>query len=323
MKLSICTDVMGDLSFTDMLDRCVKLGVEGIEMTGGGWSRAPHFRADRLLADKGALKAALKEIEARGLEIAALNCSANPLDPGPMGERHRKEMEQTIRLAGEIGVKTIVTMSGLPAAAPGDTVPNWLVYTKSWPEEMPERDRYQWADCAIPYWRGLVELADEVGVEKYALENFSAMLVWNPETLFRLRDAVGPKVGMNLDPSHLMWMGADPIASARALGKAIHHCHGKDPPHRARPGGRERPFGAEGGHRRRQPHLELRRRGRRPRPAVVEGVFLRRPDDGLQRLGEPRDGRFHHVHRGRRPVLRRCAAGDDQPLTARDARGTP
>ena len=43
------------------------------------------------------------------------------------------------------------------------------------------------------------------------------MLVWNPETLFRLRDAVGPKIGMNLDPSHLMWMGADPIASARAL----------------------------------------------------------------------------------------------------------
>ena len=36
MKLSICTDVMGDMSFTDMLDKCVDLGVEGIEMTGGG-----------------------------------------------------------------------------------------------------------------------------------------------------------------------------------------------------------------------------------------------------------------------------------------------
>ena len=132
-------------------------------MTGGGWSKGPHFRADRLLADKGALKAALKEIEARGLEIAALNCSANPLDPGPMGERHRKEMEETIRLAGEIGVKTIVTMSGLPAAAPGDSVPNWLVYTKSWPDEMPERDRYQWEDCAFPFWEGMVKLADEVG----------------------------------------------------------------------------------------------------------------------------------------------------------------
>ena len=162
MKLSICTDVMGGLSFTDMLDKCVALGVEGVEMTGGGWSKGPHFRADELLADKGLLKTKLKEIEARGLEIAALNCSANPLDPGAMGERHRKEMEQTIRLAGEIGVKKIVTMSGLPAAAPGDKVPNWLVYTKSWPDEMPERDRYQWEDCAFPLWRRLVKLADEV-----------------------------------------------------------------------------------------------------------------------------------------------------------------
>lgn len=228
MKLSICTDVMGDLAFTDMLDKCLALGVDGIEMTGGGWSRAPHFRAEDLLADRALLRRKLEEIRARGLEIAALNCSANPLDPGEMGERHRREMEATIRLAGEIGVKTVVTMSGLPEAAPGDSVPNWLVYTKSWPDEMDDRDRYQWEDRAFPLWHDLVQLAKQVGVERYALENFSAMLVWNPETLFRLRDEVGPTVGMNLDPSHLIWMGADPIASARALGSAIHHCHGKD-----------------------------------------------------------------------------------------------
>jgi sugar phosphate isomerase/epimerase len=34
--------------------------------------------------------------------------------------------------------------------------------------------------------------------------------------------------GINLDPSHLMVMGAEPIATARALGCAIHHIHGKD-----------------------------------------------------------------------------------------------
>jgi len=228
MNLSICTDVMGHCAFTDMLDKCVSLGVEGIEMTGGGWSPAPHFRADALLADKGLLRSKLKEIEARGLHIAALNCSGNPLDPGALGGKHRREIEETVTLAGEIGVKTIVTMSGLPEAAPGDTVPNWLVYTKSWPAEMPERDRYQWEDRAIPYWGGLVGHARSAGVEKIALENFSAMLVWNPETLFRLRNAVGPMVGMNLDPSHLFWKGACPIAVARALGDAIHHVHGKD-----------------------------------------------------------------------------------------------
>ena len=228
MKLSICTDVMGDLAFADMLDKCVDLGVEGIEMTGGGWSPAPHFRAADLLADRAELKRRLSEIEARGLQIAALNCSANPLDPGEMGARHRQEMEDTIRLAGEIGVTKIVAMSGLPEAAPGDTVPNWLVYTKSWPAEMPERDRYQSEDRAFPLWHDLVGLCGEAGVEKIALENFSAMLVWNPDTLFRLRDEVGPMVGMNLDPSHLFWKGACPIAVARALGPAIHHVHGKD-----------------------------------------------------------------------------------------------
>lgn len=228
MKLSICTDVMGDLPFDQMLDKCVELGVEGVEMTGGGWSPAPHFRAETLLADRAELSRRLGEIEARGLSIAALNCSANPLDPGEMGKRHLKEMQDTIRLAGEIGVKKIVTMSGLPEAAPGDMVPNWLTYTKSWPAEMPERDRYQWEDCAFPLWHDLVKLAGEAGVEKIALENFSAMLVWNPETLFRLRNEVGDMVGMNLDPSHLFWKGACPIAVARALGPAIHHVHGKD-----------------------------------------------------------------------------------------------
>ncbi|WP_234731420.1 sugar phosphate isomerase/epimerase family protein [Acidocella facilis] len=104
MKLSICTDVMGALSFTDMLDQCVELGVEGVEMTGGGWSPAPHFRADELLADKALLKQKLHEIKVRGLQIAALNCSGNPLDPGVLGSRHRREIDDTIRLAGEIGV---------------------------------------------------------------------------------------------------------------------------------------------------------------------------------------------------------------------------
>src|SRR5688572_18480421 len=47
---------------------------------------------------------------------------------------------------------------------------------------------------------------------------------------------------------------------------------------------------------------------------MVEGVFLRRPHGGLQRLGQPRDGRFHHVDRGRHSIVHRCPAGHYQPL---------
>ena len=73
-------------------------------------------------------------------------------------------------------------------------------------------------------------MAEDRGIRRIALENHAMQLVYNPETLLRLRRAVGPLVGMNLDPSHLFWMGGDPMEAARVLGEhgAIYHIHGKD-----------------------------------------------------------------------------------------------
>ena len=40
---------------------------------------------------------------------------------------------------------------------------------------------------------------------------------------------MGPEIGANLDPSHLIWQGMDPIKVIRALGgEAIFHVHAKD-----------------------------------------------------------------------------------------------
>ena len=228
MKLSFCTDSLGYLPYEQMLDKLCELGVSGVEMTVGGWSSAPHLRADELLKDAGKRRSFKEALESRGLEIAALNVSGNPLDPGALGMKHKSDTDKTIRLAELLGVKKIVMMSGLPPASPGDRIPNWITSTVSWPPSLKDCLDYQWNDVAIPYWHQLVSQAKACGIEKFALENFSSMLVWNPATLFRLREAVGPMVGLNLDPSHMMWMGADPIAAARALGDAIHHVHGKD-----------------------------------------------------------------------------------------------
>lgn len=228
MKLSFCTDSLGHLPFEQMLDKLLELGVYGVEMTTGGWSSAPHLPTEALLGSATQRQNLLKALETRGMSIAALNVSGNPLDPGELGQKHKRDTENALALAGELGVKKIVMMSGLPPASPHDTIPNWITYTVSWPPTLKNCLDYQWNEVAIPYWQGLVARAKQSGVEKFALENFSSMLVWNPETLFRLRNAVGDIVGLNLDPSHLLWMGADPIAAARALGPAIHHCHGKD-----------------------------------------------------------------------------------------------
>lgn len=228
MKLSYVTDSLGHLSFEEMLDFVAELGIEYVEMTTGGWSTAPHLNLDELLESDGKRFSFLKELEKRNIKLCALNCSGNPLDPGELGQEHKRVTEKTMELAKLLDVKKIIMMSGLPPACPEDKVPNWITYTVSWPPQLKEMLDYQWNEVAIPYWKELVKKAESCGIEKIALENFSSQLVYNPETLFRLRNAVGPMVGLNLDPSHLIWMGADPIIAARALGDAIHHVHGKD-----------------------------------------------------------------------------------------------
>ena len=53
-------------------------------------------------------------------------------------------------------------------------------------------------------------------------------MVYNPETFLRLRHAIGPVAGCNLDPSHLFWQGIDALEATRVLGEAIYHVHAKD-----------------------------------------------------------------------------------------------
>ncbi len=228
MKLAICTDVYANLSFTDMLDKVKSLGVDGIEMTAGGWGGCPHLNRTELLNNPEKIQAYKAEIAKRGLEISALNCSGNPLHPGEMGAAHTKSTYETVELAGQLGVKKIVMMSGCPAGAPGDMTPNWITSTISWPDYMAPALKYQWEEVTIPWWKKFAEHCTANGVEQVAIEEFPCMIVYNPETLWKLRNAVGPVVGINLDPSHLMIMGADPIAAARALKGAIYYVHGKD-----------------------------------------------------------------------------------------------
>ena len=226
MQLSLVTDSLGRLGFEEMLDKAVALGFEGLELCTGNWSQAPHVNLDELATSKAARTRYADSIRARGLSIAALNCSGNQLAPNQEGEAHRAVVDKTFELAGLLGVKKIVMMSGLPGGGRGERLPNWI--TTSWPARNVEILEWQWNEVALPYWREVVEMAAEHGVERVALENHGCQLVYNVPTLKRLRAAVGETVGMNLDPSHLFWMGGDAIAAARELGPALYHIHAKD-----------------------------------------------------------------------------------------------
>lgn len=224
MKIGFVSDSLGSLSFDEVLDNAARIGVDGVEVNTGGWSTAPHFDLERMKSSADARRAFLKAFETRGLDVISLNANGNPVHPTD-GKQGRC-LKDTIRLAGELGIKTVCTMSGLPAGASGDTMPNWVV--SSWPPETRKILDYQWNGVLIPFWTEIAELAQAAGVERIALELHGNQCVYNAPSLLRLREAVGPVIGANLDPSHLFWMGADPLVVAEQLGSAIYHVHAKD-----------------------------------------------------------------------------------------------
>jgi sugar phosphate isomerase/epimerase len=225
MKIGMITDSLGGLDFAELIRTAAELGIEMLEFSGGNWSAAPHLRLDALIESETARRDFLARIRDYGLAISALNCSGNPLHPGEHGRRHDEVTRKTIRLASLMGVERVVMMSGCPGG-PGDANANWVV--TAWPPEMQAILNYQWDEVLIPYWRDLAAYANGLGIKKLCLELHGHQNVYNVETFFRLREAVGDTVGVNFDPSHLLWMGADPLAAIRALGDAIFHVHAKD-----------------------------------------------------------------------------------------------
>ncbi len=226
MKTGLVTDILGYMPFEEMLDTCVELGIESLELGCGNWSKAPHVQIDELLESVIKREQFMDAINKRGLSIAALNCSGNQLNPSEEGALHKAGVEKTFQLAGLLGVETVVMMSGCPGGGPNDETPNWITHPIL-PQHF-DMLKWQWNEVAFPYWEKAVKSAKEFGVQKIAIENLGYNLVHNAETLLKLRSEVGDMVGINLDPSHLFWMGGDPIAAARTLGEAIYHVHAKD-----------------------------------------------------------------------------------------------
>ena len=224
MKLGFVSDSLGGMPFEAVLDHAARLLLSGVEVNTGGWSTAPHFDLVAMKSSAEARRGFLRAFESRGLEVISLNANGNPLHPTQ--PEQSACLRDTIRIAGDLGIRTVCTMSGLPPGRDGDLMPNWVV--SSWPPETQEILRYQWDEKLLPFWTEITALARECGVERIALELHGNQCVYNVPTLLRLRAAIGPTIGANLDPSHLFWMGADPLAAAMALGEAIYHVHAKD-----------------------------------------------------------------------------------------------
>ena len=147
MKIGMVTDSLGHLSYEDMLDSAAALGISGVEFNACNWTSAPHFNLADLISDASLRKSLLDDLKVRNLDLIALNANGNQLHPVD-GKRQSEGLYDTIRVAGALGVKTVVCMSGLPGAGPEEKFPNWIV--SSWPPETQSILKYQWDDVLLP-----------------------------------------------------------------------------------------------------------------------------------------------------------------------------
>jgi sugar phosphate isomerase/epimerase len=229
MKIGVLTVLYSDRPLEAVLDRAVELGLGAVELGTGNYPGSAHADPEALLADPAALRSLREAVASRDLEISALSCHGNPLHPDPeVAQAHHEAWRSTLRLAEALEIDVVNTFSGCPGDGTGQRFPNWV--TCPWPPEYAELLQWQWNEVAIPYWRDEDEVAEAHGIRGIGLEMHPGFLVYNPETLLRLRAAAGERIGANFDPSHLVWQGIDPVEAIKELGAAgaIFHAHAKD-----------------------------------------------------------------------------------------------
>jgi sugar phosphate isomerase/epimerase len=228
-RIGVVTEVFANQSLASVMDWLVRKAplVSDLEIGTGGYAPTGHCDMPRLLHDSAARRAWLGEIEARSLEVGALNVWGNPLHPDPeIAKKHDSDLRDTIRLAAMVGVDRVVALAGCPPGAPGDQTPHfagggWLPYLESISAD-------QWDSAIEPYWSNIAEFAAREHPELLiCLELHPGTAVYNVETFNRIA-RVGPAIAANIDPSHFFWMAMDPLAVLASIGDRAGHCHGKD-----------------------------------------------------------------------------------------------
>ena len=227
MKLSVLSNLYGDRPLADVLSHFRDLGVEKIEIGCGGYPGKAHCDPDVLLKDDGKLEEFRGLFAEYGIGICALSCHGNAVHPNKeIAAAFDRDFRNCVLLAEKLGVDTIVTFSGCPGDSPEAKYPNWV--TCPWPGDFLTILEYQWNEVLIPYWKEAAAFAEAHNVRRIAFEMHPGFCVYNPETCLKLREAVSPILGANLDPSHLLWQGIKPANAIRYLGDAIYHVHAKD-----------------------------------------------------------------------------------------------
>jgi len=147
-----------------------------------------------------------KALEGHNIIISCLTWCPNNMDPNlKVRRRNNEHVKKMIEAAAELEVPVISTWIG---RVPGTIEDNLKIYGEVWPS--------------------IVEHAEKYGV-KIAIENCMGNIAYSPyiwEEMFKIIQS--KNLGLNLDPSHLVFQFIDYLKCVRKFGEKIFHTHCKD-----------------------------------------------------------------------------------------------
>ncbi|RWM39242.1 sugar phosphate isomerase/epimerase [Mesorhizobium sp.] len=223
MKLGLLTAPFPDTALSEVADWARSVGFEALEIacwpkTSGASRRyagTSHIDAAGISASEA--KDIAASLAGKGLTISGLGFYPNPLHPD---QAHREavidHLRKVIVLASRMGVSLVNTFCGGDASKTIDA--NWEDAQKVWPS--------------------IIAHAREHGV-KLAFENCPMIfsydewpgghnIAYSPCVWRRILEAWGGDIGMNFDPSHLVWQMIDKERFIREFGPHMLHVHAKD-----------------------------------------------------------------------------------------------
>ena len=170
-----------------------------------------QLRADPRKLDDAAIARMKDKISKAGLTISSLACDGNHIDPDPAKRQQQNQYALAcIELCGKMGIPAIGgqsgTMKGQPLAKQVDEIVK--VYNETYFSACEKNKvRILWE----PYAGGPNIATGPLG--------------W--EALFKAFSSTAP-VGLQFDPSHLVWQFMDPVQAARDFADKIYDVHLKD-----------------------------------------------------------------------------------------------
>ena len=223
MKLGLLTAPFPATPLADVAEWASSAGFEALEIACWPKSSGPSRRyAGTSHIDVAALSASeaketVAALSEKNLTVSALGYYPNPLHPDPA---HRQavidHLKKVIVAAGKMGVGLVNTFCGGDASKHVDA--NWEEAQKIWPDIIAHaRDNG-------------VKLAFENCPMIFSYDEWPAghNIAYSPYVWRKIIDTWNGEIGMNFDPSHLVWQMIDQARFIREFGLHIRHVHAKD-----------------------------------------------------------------------------------------------